>query len=97
MEVNSVRLSQNERYLLSSGTDGKARIWDLRKGLQLQLLSLGPISAKCKAVFLSDDNYVASISADVEQRDIRLHDATSGHVIGDLAHHHPRLDNCRIC
>lgn len=77
---------------MSAGLDGQARIWDLRNGRQLQSLACNfkpnvRSSGKCKAVYLSNDNFVASISSDIEYRDVRLHEARSGRILGDLKHH----------
>lgn len=93
MEVWSLRLSKNQKYLISAGGDGKARLWDLRRGDQVRMLTCNSQSSsrtscgRCKAVFLSNDTFVATISDDDEHRDVRFHDCCSGSIIGDLKHH----------
>ena len=56
--VSSVQFSKSGRYLLSVGRDSHARLWDLRKGRQVQQYATPQASVSCPAVFSHYEDFV---------------------------------------
>ncbi|KAK6588267.1 hypothetical protein RS030_6786 [Cryptosporidium xiaoi] len=63
--VHSLSLSLSQRYLLSSGGDGMARLWDLRQGKELVNYYTGiRYSCHSKVSFLLDERYTILTTVD---------------------------------
>ncbi|KAH8741794.1 hypothetical protein FG386_001368 [Cryptosporidium ryanae] len=63
--VHSLSLSISQRYLLSSGGDGMARLWDLRQGKELVNYYTGlRYSCHSKVSFLLDERYTILTTVD---------------------------------
>jgi len=77
--VTSLRWSRATKYLLSSGADGRSRLWDMRKGEEVFNMGFGPRSADFStAVFCAEERYVASANSNTKFGDISLFDAQTG-------------------
>eukprot|EP00921_Rhytidocystis_pertsovi_P010613 GHVQ01017088.1.p1 GENE.GHVQ01017088.1~~GHVQ01017088.1.p1 ORF type:complete len:194 (-),score=3.59 GHVQ01017088.1:1198-1779(-) len=58
--VQSVAWSRSQRYLLSSGTDGQSRIWDIRRGSQILVIGKGARSKHVAgSVFVCGEQFIA--------------------------------------
>jgi len=77
--VTSVRWSRNLRYLLSSGADGRHRLWDMRKGQEIFCMGFGARSCEFStAVFVSGERYIASSNSNTKLSDVSLFDSSTG-------------------
>jgi len=66
-------------YLLTSGTDGRSRLWDMRKGEEIFSMGFGPRSADFStAVFCSGERYIMSSNSNIKYGDVSLFDAQTG-------------------
>jgi len=77
--VTSLRWSRGLRYLLSSGADGRHRLYDMRQGQELFCMGFG--SRTCdfsSAVFTHTETYVASANSNIRASDVSLFDAETG-------------------
>eukprot|EP00913_Durusdinium_trenchii_P009886 g9279.t1 len=77
--VTSVRWSRSLRYLLSSGNDGRHRLWDVRMGKEVFCMGFGPRSADFgTAAFVNGEKYIAAANSNVRLSDVSLFDSTTG-------------------
>lgn len=77
--VSSVRWSRGLRYLLTSGLDGRTRLWDVRMGQEVFCMGFGPRSCDhSSAVFITGERFIASANSNVRLSDVSLFDATTG-------------------
>jgi len=80
--VTSVRWSRGLRYLVSSGCDGRSRLWDMRMGTELFSMGFGPaVSEFSTAVLASGERYTASATSNARLSDVALFDALTGSTI----------------
>lgn len=56
--IVSITMHPNGKTLVSTETNGTARVWDLNKGTQLESVQVGDVFSKVKAVFSRDGRYV---------------------------------------
>jgi len=80
LSVTSLRWSRNMNYLLSSGGDGRHRLWDVRKGREeVLIMGFGPRSCEFgNAVFAANERYVVSANSNTRVGDVSLFDAKTG-------------------
>jgi len=77
--VTSLRWSRGLTYLLSSGSDGRSRLWDVRKGQEVFNMGFGPRSADFStAVFCGEERFVASANSNTTFGDVSFFDAQTG-------------------
>jgi len=77
--VTSLRWSRTLNYLLSSGADGRSRLWDMRKGEEVFSMGFGPRSADFStAVFCAEERYVATANSNTKFGDVSVFDAQTG-------------------
>eukprot|EP00811_Abedinium_folium_P031603 NODE_5159_length_1802_cov_12.317015.p1 GENE.NODE_5159_length_1802_cov_12.317015~~NODE_5159_length_1802_cov_12.317015.p1 ORF type:complete len:435 (+),score=102.85 NODE_5159_length_1802_cov_12.317015:61-1305(+) len=77
--VCSLRWSRNMAYLLSSGADGRSRLWDLRRGAEIFCMGFGPRTCDfSSAVFAAGERYVASANSNMSLSDVSLFDVQTG-------------------
>merc|ERR1719327_2579711 len=77
--VTSLRWSRNLRYLLSSGLDGRHRIWDMREGEEVFNIGFGPRTADySSAVFAANERYIVASNSNWRLSDASLFDAQTG-------------------
>jgi len=77
--VTSLRWSRGLNYLLSSGADGRCRLWDVRKGEEVFALGFGPRTAEFStAVFAAGERYVACANSNTRLGDVSLFDSQTG-------------------
>ncbi|CAE8605767.1 unnamed protein product, partial [Polarella glacialis] len=77
--VASVRWSRGLRYLLTSGHDGRTRLWDVRMGKEVFCMGFGPRSCEfSSAVFITGERYIATTNSNVKLSDVSLFDAATG-------------------
>jgi len=77
--VTSLRWSRSLKYLLSSGSDGRSRIWDMCKGEEVFSMGFGPRQADFStAVFCSEERFVAQANSNTKFGDVSLFDAQTG-------------------
>ncbi|MGH9968429.1 MAG: WD40 repeat domain-containing protein [Pyrinomonadaceae bacterium] len=62
-EVTSVAFSPDGQYLLTSGHDGTARLWDIKTGAEVRRF-LGHDGSVHRARFTPDGHYIASCGND---------------------------------
>jgi len=66
-------------YLLTSGTDGRCRLWDVRQGKEIFCMGFGPRTCEFStAVFCAGEKYIASSNSNVKQGDVSMFDAKTG-------------------
>ena len=79
--VLSCQWSRNNRYLLTTGGDHRARLWDVRTGRQLMIYTAQSRSSKCEymqAQFTHNEDYVLISSSEFTDSDVSLLDARTG-------------------
>eukprot|EP00747_Dinoflagellata_sp_TGD_P192039 gnl/TRDRNA2_/TRDRNA2_56292_c0_seq1.p1 gnl/TRDRNA2_/TRDRNA2_56292_c0~~gnl/TRDRNA2_/TRDRNA2_56292_c0_seq1.p1 ORF type:complete len:500 (+),score=99.67 gnl/TRDRNA2_/TRDRNA2_56292_c0_seq1:63-1502(+) len=78
--VTSVRWSRNLNYLLSAGTDGRCRLWDMRfAGKEIYTMGFGPRSCDFStAIFAAGERYVANANSNIAAGDVSMFDAQKG-------------------
>lgn len=77
--VTSLRWSRSLTYLLSSGADGRHRLWDVRKGKEVFSMGFGARSCEFStAVFVSGERYIAGSNSNIKMSDVSLFDASTG-------------------
>lgn len=77
--VTSLRWNRSLRYLLSSGADGRHRLWDMRMGKELFCMGFGARTCEFStAVFAAGERYVASANSNTRLSDVSLFDAQTG-------------------
>lgn len=77
--VLSCRWSRSTKYLLTSGADGRTRLFDVRMGRELFCMGFGPRSCEfSNSVFVCGERFVASANSNVRSSDVSLFDAATG-------------------
>lgn len=77
--VTSLRWSRGLKYLLSSGADGRHRLWDMRQGAELFCMGFGPRACDFStAVFAVSERYVATANSNSRLGDVSFFDAQTG-------------------
>jgi len=77
--VATVRWSRNLHYLLSSGADGRCRLWDVRQGKEIFCMGFGPRSCEFStATFCSGEKYIASANSNTKLGDVSMFDTMTG-------------------
>lgn len=77
--IHTLRWSRNLNHLLSSGADGRHRLWDLRKGKELLTMGLGSRSCDYSAAVLAaGEKYVVAANSNYKLADASLYDAQTG-------------------
>lgn len=77
--VSSLRFSRGLTHLLSSGQDGRSRLWDLRRGEEVFNMGFGPRSADFStAVFCAEERFVAHANSNTKFGDVSFFDAQTG-------------------
>lgn len=67
------------RYLLSSGLDGRHRIWDVRMGKEIFNMGFGQRHCEFStAVFGANEKYVVGVNSNYKLSDASLFDAQTG-------------------
>jgi len=82
--VLSCQWSRNNRYLLTTGGDHRARLWDVRTGRQLMIYTAQPRSNKCEymqASFSHNEDYILIASSEFTEADVSLMDARTGSLL----------------
>ncbi|KAF4663732.1 cleavage stimulation factor, 3' pre-RNA, subunit 1 [Perkinsus olseni] len=82
--VFTVQWSRNCRYLLTSGGDHRARLWDMRTGKELMVYSGATTSTDCSfmtATFAGNEQYIATTSSRIGESDMCLLDSLTGDVL----------------
>ena len=82
--IFSVQWSRNNRYLLTSGGDHRARLWDVRTGRQLMVYADQPRSQSCAsmlACFAHNEDFIMMASSACEEADVTLVDSRTGSMV----------------
>jgi cleavage stimulation factor subunit 1 len=82
--VYSCQWSRNNRYVLTTGGDHRARLWDVRTGKQLLVYAANPNSMNCEymsAQFLHNEDYVLVCSSEYMEADVTVFDTRTGSVL----------------
>ena len=92
--VFTCQWSRNQRYLLTSGGDHRARLWDLRTGKMLQVYAPASTATHCDfmtAVFAGQEKYILLGSSEMQDGgDLSLLDSKSGSVLVRKVNAHER-------
>jgi len=77
--VTSLRWNRSLKYLLSSGLDGRHRIWDVRQGKEVFVIGFGQRQCDFStAVFAANERYVVGVNSNFKFADASLFDSQSG-------------------
>lgn len=82
--VFSLQWSRNNRYLLSSGGDLRARLWDMRTGKLLLVYAPQPLLSSCSgmvALFTHNEETLVSVSSESNVSETALMDARTGSIL----------------
>ena len=82
--VLACQWSRNNRYLLTTGGDHRARLWDVRTGRQLMIYTAQPRSTRCEymqASFSHNEDYILIASSEFNEADVSLMDSKTGSLL----------------
>jgi cleavage stimulation factor subunit 1 len=96
--VFTCQWSRNQRYLLTSGGDHRARLWDLRNGKMLQVYQSASTATHCdfmSATFAGHEKYILMGSSEINDGgDLTLIDSKTGSILVKKVNQHEKPVRC---